>query len=120
MTAGTVREFQVGADITPAVEAWAQANHYRFRGVSPDGSRNYQRGNGILTGAMQLSVRQSGPAVHLEARVHATFFSRMGALFLIPSNMGIESGGFRGVLPRSMARDSVNKLLAQLDQQPIV
>jgi hypothetical protein len=33
--------------------------------------------------------------------------------------MSIESGGLKGVLPRSMARDSVNKLLAQLGQPPI-
>jgi hypothetical protein len=43
----------------------------------------------------------------------------MGALFLIPAEMGIESGGIKGALPRSMARNSVNKLLAQLDQPPI-
>jgi hypothetical protein len=33
--------------------------------------------------------------------------------------MGIESGGVRGVLPRNMARNSVNVLLAQLGQPPI-
>jgi hypothetical protein len=37
----------------------------------------------------------------------------------MPTDMGIESGGFRGVLPRSMARTSVNKLLAELGQPPI-
>jgi hypothetical protein len=33
--------------------------------------------------------------------------------------MGIESGGVRGILPRNMARDAVNKLLGQLSQPPI-
>jgi hypothetical protein len=120
MAARTVREFQVGEDIAPRVDAWAQANHYGFRGVSADGTRSYQRGNGILTGAMPLTVRQVGPVVHLEAWIHATLAARICALFLIPTDMGIESGGVRGVLPRSMARDSVNKLLAQLGQPPIV
>ena len=119
MAARTLRDFQVGFDVTPAVDAWAQANHYGFRGVSPDGTRNYQRGNGLLTGAMPLTVRQNGPAVHLEAWIHANLVARICALFLIPTDMGIESGGVRGILPRSMARDSVNKLLAQLGQESI-
>jgi len=119
MAARTLRDFQVGFDVTPAVDAWAQANHYGFRGVSPDGTRNYQRGNGLLTGAMPLTVRQNGPAVHLEAWIHANLVARIRALFLIPTDMGIESGGVRGILPRSMARDSVNKLLAQLGQESI-
>ena len=119
MAAKTIRDFQVGFDVAPMVDAWAQANHYGFRGVSPDGTRNYQRGNGIMTGAMPLSIRQAGTAVHLEAWIHSTIVARIGALFLIPSDMSIDSGGFKGALPRSMARGSVNKLLEQLGQPPI-
>jgi hypothetical protein len=120
MAATTVRDFQTALDVVPLVDAWAQASGYGFRGVSPDGTRNYQRGNGLLTGPMLLSIRQNGPAVHLEAWVHATLVARIGALFLVPSDMGIESGGFRGVLPRSIARSSVNALLAQMGQPPIM
>lgn len=119
MAARTVRDFQVGFDVAPVVDAWARANHYGFRGVSPDGAGNYQRGNGILTGAMPLTIRQVGPAIHLEAWIHATLAARICALFLIPADMGIESGGMKGVLPRSMARGAVNNLLAQLGQPPI-
>jgi hypothetical protein len=119
MASRTVRDFQVGADITPVVDAWAQANHFGFRGVAPDGTRMYQRGNGFLTGAMPMSIRQNGPSVHLEAWIHATLLARIGALFLIPADMSIESGGVRGLLPRSIARGSVNKLLEQLGQPPI-
>ena len=78
MAARTVRDFQVGLDIGPIVDAWAQSNHYGFRGMSPDGTRNYQRGNGILTGAMPLTIRQYGPAVHLEGWIHATLVAREG------------------------------------------
>jgi hypothetical protein len=119
MGARTVRDFQVGFDIAPVVDAWAQANHYGIRGVGADGTRSFQRGDGILTESMLFTIRQSGSAVHLEAWVHTNLAARMGALFLIPAEMGIESGGIKGALPRSMARNSVNKLLAQLDQPPI-
>jgi hypothetical protein len=119
MAARTIRDFQVGADITPVVDAWAQANHYGFRGLSPDGTRNYQRGNGLLTGAMPFSFRQAGSSVHIEAWIHANLMARISALFLIPTDMGVDSGGVRGIIPRTVARDSVNKLLAQLGQPPI-
>jgi hypothetical protein len=120
MAARTIRDFQVGGDITQFVDAWAKDNHYGFRGVSPDGTRNYQRGNGLLTGAMPLSIRQNGPQVHIEAWIHANLYARICALFLIPSDMSIDSGGVRGIIPRSIARDSVNKLLVQLGQPPIM
>jgi hypothetical protein len=119
MAARTILDFQVGFDVAPIVDAWAQANHYGFRGVAPDGTRLYQRGNGVLTGSMPLTVRQVGPSVHLEAWIHANLLARTCALFLIPADLSIESGGVKGVLPRSMARGSVNKLLAQLGQPAI-
>jgi hypothetical protein len=34
--------------------------------------------------------------------------------------MGIESGGMRGFIPRQMARNAVNVLLAQFGQPPIL
>lgn len=119
MVEKTVRDFQVQFDIAPLADSWAQANRYGFRGISPDGTRNYQRGNGVLTGAMPLTIRQVGAQVHLEAWIHATLVARISSLFLIPTDMGIESGGVRGVIPRNMARDAVNKLLAQCGQPPI-
>jgi hypothetical protein len=119
MAARTIRDFQVGFDVAPVVDAWAHANHFGFRGVSPDGTRTYQRGNGLLTGSMPMSIRQNGPSVHMEAWIHANLLARISAIFLIPSDMSIESGGFKGVLPRSIARNAVNVLLAQLGQPPI-
>ncbi len=44
---------------------------------------------------------------------------RIGALCLIQADMGIESGGLKVALPRSMARNAVNKLLSELGQPPI-
>jgi len=119
MAGRTVRDFQVGFDIAQAVDGWAAANHFDFKGILPDGTRSYQRGNGILTGAMPLTIRQRGYDVHLEAWVHANMVARICALFLVPEDMGIESGGVRGVLPRNIARDAVNQLLVYLRQQPI-
>jgi hypothetical protein len=119
MNSRTVRDFQVGADITPVVDAWAQANHFGFRGVAPDGTRKYQRGSALTTGAKPVSILQNGHSVHLEAWIHTTLVGRVLTFFLLPADMSIESGGVRNVVPRSIARGSVNKLLEQLGQPPI-
>jgi hypothetical protein len=33
--------------------------------------------------------------------------------------MAVDGGGFRGRIPRKRAKESVNKLLAQLGQEPL-
>jgi hypothetical protein len=54
--------------------------------------------------------------IHMEVWVRVSFFVRLQSLFMLPAQMGVESGGMRGVVPRKMARNSVNKLLEQLGQ----
>jgi hypothetical protein len=115
----SVRDFQVPFAVAPAADAWASANHFGLSFVEPDGSRHYQRGEGILTGQMFCVVRQSGPNVRIEAWIHARLLARISALFLIPTDMSVEPGGMKGSLPRKICRDAVNKLLAQLGQPPI-
>jgi hypothetical protein len=110
----TVRDFQCGFDVAPYAEAWANANHFSLRSVEPDGTRRYQRGSGLLTGAMLATVRQQGPNVHLETWIRGT---------IPPINIMVESGHPLGnilaAVPRKICREAVNKLLAQLGQPPI-
>ncbi len=118
MTKRTPISFQSGSSIWPAVEKWAGENGYKQ--VSQDGSgRTFQKGVGFLVAPMMLSLSQNGGAVSGEAWIRAGLFVRICALFMLPPEMGIESGGFKGVLPRKIARNAVNKLLAELGQQPI-
>ena len=116
MAERTIRDFQCNYDVAPYADAWANATHFALQSVDPDGSRTYQRGEGILTGSMHAIVRQSGTYVRVEAWIHANLVARTFALFLIPANMSVESGGVRGVLPRKMCRDAVNQLLTQFSQ----
>ncbi len=118
MTKRTPISFQSGQSIWPTVEKWAAENGYKL--VSQDGSgRTFQKGVGFLVAPMMLSLAQSGDTVAGEAWIRAGLFVRIMALFLLPAEMGIESGGFKGVLPRKIARTAVNKLLTALGQQPI-
>ena len=112
----TIRDFQCAFDVAPYADAWANAHHFGLRSVDPNGSRTYQRGEGILTGSMHTIVRQAGTYVRVESWIHANLVARACALFLIPANLSVESGGVRGALPRKICRDAVNQLLTQLGQ----
>ena len=115
MSRRTIRDFSAKEEIWPVVEGWAKETGYRLR-ESEQSQRLYQKGHGILVAPMMLKISQTEEKVHLEAWIRAGLFVRLMALFIIPSEMGIESGGFRGVAPRRIARKAVNKLLERLGQ----
>jgi hypothetical protein len=118
MAKRTVRDFAAGGDVGPAVDAWAKDAGYRLK-ETRDGTRVFQKGTGFLVAPMMLSVRQEQGEVHVEAWIRANLFVRLMSLFILPAEMGVESGGMRAVLPRKIARGQVNKLLEALGQPPI-
>ncbi|MFQ5572060.1 MAG: hypothetical protein ACE5G0_20480 [Rhodothermales bacterium] len=118
MSKRTIREFQHEGDIWPVVEKWAGEKGYRFKKTSASG-KLYQKGVGFLVAPMMCQVDTVNGTVHLQAWIRVNAFMRLMVLFLIPAEMGIESGGFRLALPRSMARKAVNELLGTLGQEPI-
>lgn len=110
--------FQPNGDIWPHVEQWAGANNFNLKSSSGS-ERLYQKGHGFLVAPMMLFIRQTDGSVAMEAWVRCNMFSRVMSFFILPPEMGIQSGGFTGVLPRSIARNAVNALLQQLGQPPI-
>jgi hypothetical protein len=68
---------------------------------------------------MLLDVSIENNKMHMEAYVRTNFFIRMLALFLVPKEMHIESGGIKLMAPRKIARKAVNKLLVKLNQPEI-
>jgi len=98
-----------------AVESWANANN--FRQMSAVGNdKTYQRGFGLLVGPTMLRIRPENHELVLEVWLRMNLYVRIMALFMLPAEMGIESGGLQAALPRSMARDRFNQLLTQLGQ----
>jgi hypothetical protein len=114
----TTITFQSDSEIWSTVETWAEETGYRLKSRS-ESQRLYQEGSGFLTAPMMLEIAQDGKATRLEAWVRVNLIVRIMGLFLIPSEMGVESGGVRLVAPRKIARSAVNKLLVQLGQQEI-
>lgn len=115
MTKRTQISFRPNGDVWPLIESWAGANGFLHRG-SQDPGKLYQKGTGFLVAPTMLSIRQENGALTLEVWIQCNLFTRIMSLFILPAEMGIESGGFKGVLPRKLARDTVNGLLHQLGQ----
>ena len=115
----TVLEFESNADIWTVIKAWAKETGYR-QVDSGDSWRRYQKGHGIFMAPMILEVhREDSNKVRLEAWVYTNTLSRIMALFLVPSEINIGSGGLGVKMPRIMARKHVNILLDRLGQPPI-
>ncbi len=111
----TILDFPFSGDLWAVVEPWASQNGYRQK--EGDASRRlYQKGVGFLVAPMMVEVRHNSDQVHLEAWARFNLFTRLSSFFILPEEMGIESGGFRAVVPRNIARAAVNKLLPQLGQ----
>lgn len=118
MTKRTQFSFQCENPIWPTVEKWAAENG--FKPVFQNNTeRIFQKGVGFLVAPMMLSIAQKRAEVVGEAWIRAGLLVRIFSLFMLPPEMGIESGGIRAMLPRKIARKAVNKLLANFGQPPI-
>jgi hypothetical protein len=114
----TTMSFEHAGEFAPVVTQWAKDEGYRHKGVV-DGYETFQKGYGILVAPMMFAYRQDGRKVQAKAWVPCNLLVRILSLFILPSSMGIESGGFRGVAPRRIARGTVNRLLERIKQPAI-
>lgn len=115
--AKTVREFQYQGNFWHEVESWAAENGYK---TNQEGSpRLYRKGKGWITAPIAVKLDQQGDQIRLEAWVNVDTLARLMSLFIVPSEMALESGGFRLAIPREIGRKEVNKLLNRLHQPEI-
>ena len=118
MNSRTIRDFSVPANIWPNVEHWAASEGFRL--IDDLGTtRRFQKGHGLLVLPTKLEIGQMGSDVHLEAWVYGAMINRIFSLFLLPEEIKLDSGGFQAMIPRSISRDSVNRLLIQMGQEMI-
>ncbi len=113
MSSRTTLTIPQNGDIWPIIDTWAAETGYKLK-ENRGSERLYQKGTGFLVAPMMLKVVSSGGQATLEAWIRVGTFVRLMALFLVPSEMGIQSGGFKLVIPRKTARTAVNKLLPRL------
>jgi hypothetical protein len=113
-----VRDFDMVGDTWATVEGWASRHGYRMASQA-EGRRQYRKGHGLLVASRVVEVSTSGGQIHLEAWVATNILARAAALFIVPAEMTVESGGARGILPRKLGRTEVNDLIQAFGQQPI-
>jgi hypothetical protein len=114
----TTREFQSPADVWGILDGWAAQVGYDL--VEQDQvSRTYKRGTGFWILPQKLNMAFTGEFYRMEAWVWLPPYYRFLTLFLMPTELRIESGGFVAVLPRNKAREQVSALLQALGQPPI-
>ena len=115
MNSRTIRDFNVPTDIRHRVEKWAETEGFRL--LDDDGTkRRYQKGHGLLVLPTMFEISIIDGDVHFEAWIHASMFHRIFSFFLFPENIWLESGGLLAVIPRTISRDAVNRLLVQIGQ----
>jgi hypothetical protein len=112
-TKRSIARFKIAGDPWPVIAAWAQLHRFKPREPQTDDVRLFQRGNALLTAPMRAQFTRVGEQMEVEAWIHIPLVSRIFALFLLPAEMNVASGGFRAVVPRSIARKAINDLLGR-------
>jgi hypothetical protein len=112
--------YAVQGDPWPVIASWAQKHKFNPREPQTGNVKLFQKGSGFWTAAMRAQFSYDGAGtMQLQAWLPISIFTRISALFMLPAEIHIRSGGFKAVLPRKMARTAVNDLLAQVGAQPI-
>jgi hypothetical protein len=114
----TVREFTSGADVWEILERWALQAGYALV-LQDKTSRTYQKGNNPVFVPTFVKVTWTKPGYRLETWLEPPGINRFVSLATIPRELGLESGGVTGTVPRVMARRDVNRLLDLLRVPPV-
>ena len=115
----SVVTFTLKGDPWPTIAAWAENHRFRPREPQTASIKLFQKGSGLFTAPMRAQFTQRGKEIELQAWVHVPLLARIMALFLLPQEMNVRSGGFRAMVPRAIARKAVNELLVQVGAPPI-
>lgn len=116
----TVVTYQVNQDPWPVIAQWAQQHGFNPREPQTGNVKLFQKGSGFWTAATRAQFTYDGAStMQLQAWIPISLFARIGALFLLPAEMHIRSGGFKAAIPRSSARKAVNDLLGRVGAPPI-
>jgi hypothetical protein len=115
----TVVTFTMKGDPWPTIATWAKQHRYYPREPQTGTVKLFQKGTGLFTAPMRAQFTQRGKDIELQAWVHMPLITRIMALFLLPAEMNVSSGGIRAFVPRSIARKAVNELLVDVGAEPI-
>jgi hypothetical protein len=115
----SVVTYSVTGDPWPTIATWAQQHGFNPREPQTGNTKLFQKGSGLFTAPIRAQLTHTGNTVEVQAYLTMGLLVRIMALFLLPAEMNVRSGGFRAVIPRSIARKAVNVLLAQVGAELI-
>ncbi len=115
MSSRTILDFYYPGDILSIFDSWAQTEGFRLLSDEAN-KRTYQKGYGLMVMPTKVEISQNNGSVHLEAWIHNQLFTRILTLFLTPTEMKLESGGFMFIVPRGLSRGTLNTFLHQIGQ----
>lgn len=114
----SIINFKVDSDITDLVDDWAIQN--KFTPVESEyGALKYKRGNGFTSPISFVKVIQKGQDVNVQAWLDIPMVTRIFSIFILPGEMHVHPGGFRGFVPRRQIRNKLDRLLVMLGQEPV-
>lgn len=119
MAKRTTREFVAVGDLWTIIERWAGESGFETLESQAE-RRLYRRGREHFDYPILVEISQAQGRVQLMAWVKASALDRGRALFMVPAEMGLESGGAQLMVARNTGRKLVNTLLSRLGQPPIV
>lgn len=118
MAQRSTREFTAPGDLWVMVAQWAQEHGFEAIEQTAE-QRTYRRGRERFDYPIMVELVITQGRVRMSAWVKASAFDRGRALFLVPAEMGLESGGAQLMVARNTGRKLVNVLLSRLGQTPI-
>ncbi len=114
----TIKDFKIPTNFKKEFDEWSNQEGFKLKKTEGN-IKTYQKGIGFLVAPMMLEVKEEGENIHMEMWIRVGFIMRIFALFLVPSEMEIQSGGFRLMAPRKIARTSLNKLFEKIGETEI-
>ncbi len=115
----TIVRYPVEGDPWPVITEWALEHRFQPRGPQTPAVKLFQRGMGLLTAPARAQFIHRGSHVEVQAWIHIALFTRIIALFTLPAEVHVRSGGITAALPRRTARKAINELLSRVGAEPI-
>ncbi len=111
----TTIQIQLYQDPWPLIMGWGQHHKLKMLGTPQEGLVVFQKGWGV----QNIAFNVEGTILTIQAWVRFSTLERIRSMFILPAEMGAESGGMRGVLGRRFLRNMVNEILAHLQAPQI-
>ena len=113
----TIKEFEYTEDVFLISDKWAEENGYHVLETDLENNKKiYKKNNKFPYAPVLCSIEQNNDKVHLEGWVKVPFAMRMVYLFIPPKEVNLKPNAIGGRVPRNIGRETINRLMMELNQ----